>query len=380
MISDNNVKPIQDKIFNSLDNLQGALEGGTPTRVGSLLYWEIQLNKKFDYQDAVLEFAGTPLELSSVSPGVALKRFAETIAFRQDIPDIKYLINRDSDSECWFLSWYVGKVEEAGTDFVDHCRILITDEFTIGIISQRDSFKSNKDELTKALQGAFLLTDREFQQAMASYANRNGWRLSQSGGYYFMPLPSTSDLYNLKTIFSKFAGRIRITPLIFCNDQDAEEVVDCIGSYYADMIAKAEQTVFETNMALYKFTKYWDEFKQACLSYDTAAMATNKISHTQYGKKLVAHFRNIYVQSSIEEYRHLAKKRLDEIKPKERITPSAIRNLIGEMKEAESKLDSLRDTALLEKCLKQVDDGLLSLRVLVRKAAEMLSDEVLELL
>lgn len=385
MILDNAVqtKPVHEKIFNSLDNLESTVGGGTPTRVGSLLYWELQLNKKFTFQAALQEFAATPLAvlLEPVSNGTALKRFADAITRQQTIPDVKFLIDRDSNAKCWFISWYTGSAGEYKTDFLEWGKVLVTDEFSVGLVATKSEFIiKDKTECEQLLIDSFLITDREFQIAMALYANSKGWRLSQSGGYYFMPLPETSDLYNLKAIFQKHDGRIRITPLIFCNDQDAEEISECIGNHYAEMIQKAEQTVFETNMAIYKFTKYWADFKTACISYSTADMTINKISHTQYGKQLVSYLKNLYCNASVEEYRHLAKKRLDEIKPKERITPSAIKNIIVELKEAEEKLQSISNIPLLEKCEKRVQSNLLSLKVLVRKAASMMSEDLLELL
>jgi hypothetical protein len=377
-------KPIQDKIFNSLDNLEGAVELEQPTRVGSLLYWELKLNQKFSYADAVNEFSGSPLELNPISGSIAIKRFCDAVIQRHSGRfgglELKSIVTRDADAGCWFISFYTGKAGELSTDFRECFKLLVSEEFRVAIINFKDGFLMNLQDLGMAMDQAFLLTDREFQQAMADYANRQGYRLSQSGGYYFMPMPETSKLYNLKKIFERFAGKVRITPLIFCNDQDAEDIVEAIGSYYGGLIEDSERLIFELNMGLYKFTQYWDEFKVACLASDNETLKGNKISRTVYGRNLIAKLGRLKIESSPEEYAVIAAKIMNSIKPKERVSASAIRNLADNLLAAEEKLKALADTALLNKCIDKINNAVIEVKVLARKTAEMISDEVAAML
>lgn len=386
-----NTNSTMTTVFDSTQNIKALAESTQYERIGSLIYWSFPDKNGFKHDLGEIKciFDGTlaSQHLSEVGFAECIRRFATSVSCQHGNlygKQLKYLIEKDkSNSGYFYVSFYTGKVDDkTNTNFTEHAKIWMgEDGQNVALLDKDDQFLVQSwDELHHEFNQHWKITNKDIASSLGKLANSIGYRFTPHGGYYFIPHKYTDEMYKLKTILSKHGQTFSITPLIAGCEDDIEEIVNILGADFKKELELAEKELFEQCVHVYGYLAHWEEYVRLAGDRSIDALQQNKISKTQYGRKLTEKMLKVDANASETEYQVIIKEYLSGIQPNKQKSVAKIYAIQDRLQRAIEKLDTAIGANLMQSWRDRILSNLNQINASLQKTSALLLDEVLSVL
>lgn len=379
------------QVFDSVQNIKALAESTQYERIGSLIYWNFPNKKGFnhDSKEAQSIFADTLASqyISEVGFADCIRRFATHTAYQHGNlygKQLNYLIEKDKANQGYFyVVFYTGKVDDKkSTNFTEHAKVWTGENGENIMLLDKDNqfLIQSWDELNYEFSQHWKIINKDISYTLSAMANEIGYRFTPHGGYYFIPHKHTDEMYKIKAILSKHGQTFSITPLIAGCEEDIEEIINILGADFKKELELAEKELFEQCVQVYGYLEQWEEYVSLASDRQVELLHQNKISKTQYGRKLTEKILMIDANSSETEYQLIIKDYIGNIQPNKQRSVAKIYAIQERLKNAIDKLDGTMQSNLINQWRERILGDLDRVNQSLQKTSALLLDEVLSVI